>query len=40
MNHILVLATTTKPYLIDDALRRAGRFDKEIAILPPTQAQR
>ena len=40
MNHILVLATTTKPYLIDDALRRAGRFDKEIAILPPTQEQR
>ena len=37
---ILVVATTTRPFALDEALRRAGRFDKEIAILPPTQSQR
>lgn len=39
-NRILVLATTTRPYVLDSALRRAGRFDKEVALLPPTQDQR
>lgn len=39
-NRILVLATTTRPFALDEALRRAGRFDKEIPILPPTQLHR
>lgn len=39
-NRVLVIGTTTKPYLLDNALRRAGRFDKEVSILPPTQEQR
>ena len=39
-HRVLVLATTTRPFALDDALRRAGRFDKEIPILPPSQSQR
>lgn len=39
-HRVLILATTTRPYQLDEALRRAGRFDKEIPILPPTQQQR
>lgn len=35
-----MIGTTTKPYLLDNALRRAGRFDKEVSILPPTREQR
>ena len=35
-----MIATSTKPYRLDAALRRAGRFDREIAIRPPTQEQR
>lgn len=37
---ILVIATSTQPYLLDTALRRAGRFDRELTILPPTQEER
>lgn len=37
---VLVLATTTRPFALDEALRRAGRFDKEIPVLPPSQSQR
>lgn len=39
-SRILVLATATEPYLLDAALRRAGRFDREVAVYPPSQEQR
>ena len=32
---VMVLAATNRPGAIDSALRRPGRFDREIAILPP-----
>lgn len=37
---VLVLATTTRPFDLDPALRRAGRFDREITLLPPSAEQR
>ena len=39
-HRVLVIATSTQPYLLDTALRRAGRFDREVSILPPTQDER
>ncbi|XP_052792315.1 ribosome biogenesis protein SPATA5-like [Mya arenaria] len=37
---VLVLGTTSKPDQIDPALRRPGRFDREIEIGVPTAAER
>jgi len=37
---VLVLGTTNKPDQIDPALRRPGRFDREIEIGVPTAADR
>ena len=34
-DEVTVIATTNKPYMLDNALRRPGRFDLEIEILPP-----
>ena len=38
--HVVVIAVTTHPNAIDAALRRPGRFDKEIMITIPTQEAR
>lgn len=35
MEHVIVIAATNKPELLDEALRRPGRFDREIVISPP-----
>ena len=32
---VVVIATTNKPHMLDNALRRPGRFDVEIQIFPP-----
>lgn len=32
---VVVIATTNRPHALDNALRRPGRFDVEIQILPP-----
>jgi transitional endoplasmic reticulum ATPase len=37
---VLVMAATNLPNSVDPALRRPGRFDREIAFLPPTDAER
>lgn len=37
---VVVMAATNLPDSIDPALRRPGRFDREIAFLPPTDAER
>ncbi len=37
---VVVMAATNLPDSIDPALRRPGRFDREIAFLPPTEAER
>ncbi|ETX15865.1 ATPase AAA [Roseivivax halodurans JCM 10272] len=37
---VVVLAATNPPDMIDPALRRPGRFDREIAFRPPTPDQR
>lgn len=34
-DEVTVIATTNKPHMLDSALRRPGRFDVEIQILPP-----
>jgi SpoVK/Ycf46/Vps4 family AAA+-type ATPase len=39
-NHILVIAATNRPDLIDNALMRPGRFDKLIYIPAPDQQSR
>jgi transitional endoplasmic reticulum ATPase len=38
--NVLVIATTTNPNIIDPALRRPGRFDKEIEMTVPDEAGR
>lgn len=37
---VMVLGTTSKPDLIDPALRRAGRFDTEVEVGVPTATER
>lgn len=37
---VTIIGTTNKPHMIDNALRRPGRFDVEIQILPPDAAGR
>ncbi|XP_064627751.1 ATPase family gene 2 protein homolog A-like [Lineus longissimus] len=39
-HHVLVLAATNKPDALDPALRRPGRFDREIEIPVPSVKQR
>ena len=39
-SRVLVLATTNRPNLLDSALRRPGRFDKEIEIPVPSRLDR
>lgn len=34
-DEVIVIATTNKPHMLDNALRRPGRFDVEIQIPPP-----
>lgn len=35
-----VVAATNRPNALDPALRRAGRLDRELHVLPPTEPQR
>jgi len=37
---VIVLAATSRPSLIDSALRRFGRFDRELALPSPDAAGR
>ena len=39
-NYVVVMATTNRPEVLDQALRRSGRFDKEIVVEIPDQEQR
>lgn len=39
-DNVTVIATTNKPHMLDNALRRPGRFDVEIYVLPPDIAGR
>ena len=38
--HVVVIGATNRPDSLDSALRRAGRFDREIALNIPTEAAR
>lgn len=38
--HLVVLAATNRPNALDPALRRPGRFDREVEIPAPTLEQR
>lgn len=38
--NILVIAATNRPNAIDSGLRRPGRFDLEVTLMPPTAADR
>lgn len=37
-NNVFLIATTSHPDQLDPALRRSGRFDREIMINVPTDA--
>ena len=39
-NHVIVLGATNRPDVLDPALRRAGRFDREISLGIPTETSR
>lgn len=39
-DNVVVIAATNLPRILDQALRRAGRFDKEVHILPPDRKGR
>lgn len=38
--HVVVIGATNRPDALDPALRRAGRFDREISVGIPTEAAR
>ncbi|KAJ3429244.1 aaa-family atpase [Anaeramoeba flamelloides] len=38
--NILIIAATNRPNELDSALRRSGRFDNEINLIPPTRQSR
>eukprot|EP00026_Physarum_polycephalum_P002288 Phypoly_transcript_02294.p1 GENE.Phypoly_transcript_02294~~Phypoly_transcript_02294.p1 ORF type:complete len:833 (+),score=116.63 Phypoly_transcript_02294:34-2532(+) len=40
ISQVVVLATTNKPNSLDPALRRPGRFDRELEVPPPTASDR
>lgn len=40
LKHVVVIGATNRPDALDPALRRAGRFDREIALGIPTEAAR
>lgn len=39
-DRVTIIATTNKPHMLDPALRRHGRFDFEIVVLPPDEEGR
>lgn len=39
-NHVLVIGATNRPDSLEPALRRAGRFDREIALGIPDESSR
>ena len=39
-NYVVVMATTNRPEVLDQAFRRSGRFDKELVVEIPDQEQR
>ena len=40
VGHVLVIGATSRPDSLDPALRRAGRFDREISVgIPDLQAR-
>jgi ATP-dependent Zn protease len=38
--HVLVVGATNRPHALDPALRRPGRFDREVAVIAPNAAER
>ncbi len=40
LDGVVVVATTNRPELVDDALRRPGRLDREVRVGPPDAAAR
>ncbi|XRB05201.1 cell division control protein 48 [Pycnococcus provasolii] len=39
-SRLAVVATTSRPHDVDDAIRRAGRLEKDIVLLPPGRQER
>ncbi len=39
-NGVFVLASTSQPWAVDPSLRRAGRFDRTVLVLPPDEPAR
>merc|ERR1719476_543019 len=38
--HVLIIGATNRPDAVDPALRRPGRFDKELVFAPPEERAR